>query len=131
MQRGYTKHYDRSSSRWTLEYVDTRSRVLGREEVDLDTFNQRLRRRSVFDHGAGGVDGRGAQAFSTPPDGTLDKLISDISPSWQTALPRYDTHHWMGNWATLLAVDKGTPIHHLWMILTSDALATYLPGGCP
>ena len=54
--------------------------------------------------------------------------LAGIDPDWQKKLPKYDSRHRMGNFTTILAVEKGTPAFNLFMRLLSDALFWLLLG---
>ena len=121
--RGMVMEHRSETSKWRLQYD-------GEEElVDLDMLNVRLRRRAVADHGAGGLGGLGLPAAAGMDDPQLlRELLAGIDPDWEKKLPKYDSRHWMGNFTTILAVEKGTPAFNLFMSMLSDALFWLLPG---
>jgi hypothetical protein len=121
--RGMVMEHRSETSKWRLQYD-------GEEElVDLDMLNVRLRRRAVADHGAGGLGGLGLPAAAGMDDPQLlRELLEGIDPDWEKKLPKYDSRHWMGNFTTILAVEKGTPAFNLFMSMISDALFRLLPG---
>ena len=121
--RGMVMDYRSETSKWRLQYD-------GEEElVDLDMLNVRLRRRAVADHGSGGLGDVGVPAAAGMDDPhLLQELLAGIDPDWEKKkLLKYDSRHWMGNFTTILAVEKGTPAFNLFMSLISDGLFWLLP----
>ena len=117
LQRGYVHKY--ANGHWSIKYVDevpeqggSRERVLGEEEVDLQTLNQRIERRCQDDFPGTTVTG---SVFSSAveQDTELQVLLAGCTDHWKLEfkdrkMPHWDARHWMSNMSSMVATPKHT-----------------------
>ena len=121
------------SFQFEIQYTDTSWETIN----DLKVLNQRLElawkhfygQISKNDQAAKAVGPATAASFGgLEGDGMYDKFVAQIRPGWEKGILKYDTRHFLGNWACMVAANKGSPLFGLFMSWSSDALYKVLPG---
>ena len=110
------------------QQTDNRTTETG---VDLDLLNKRLSCRFIFDfEGDRQIPGAEDHAVKSRSE-WLETFLNNSDQDWATgkwSKVGYDALHFIRNFATMLNVDKHSPVAKLFNSLVSDAIFKIIPG---